>query len=65
MLSCREASRLLSESQDQRLPWRQRMSLKLHIAMCSGCRSLGRQMDSLRGISRQYRHHPDRPEDGD
>lgn len=65
MLNCREAARLLSESQDRRLPWRQRMNLKLHTALCSGCRNLGRQMGSLRDFSRRYRHYPDRPEDGD
>lgn len=54
MMNCREATRLLSESQDRRLSIKERISLKLHVSMCSGCRNFGTQMQFMRKISHAY-----------
>ena len=54
MLSCREITLLLSESLDHPLKLRERMALKIHLAMCDGCHSFEKQMFSLRGIAKQY-----------
>ncbi|HCN72989.1 MAG: hypothetical protein CML16_13535 [Pusillimonas sp.] len=54
MLNCREATQLLSESLDRELPLADRVSLKIHVMMCSGCRNFGRQMSVLRAASDQY-----------
>ena len=34
MLSCRQATRLMSEAQDRKLGLAEKMSLELHLAMC-------------------------------
>ena len=54
MLNCREATRLLSESQERSLALKERMSLKMHVMMCSGCRNFGTQMDTLRKMARAF-----------
>ncbi|GIX22662.1 MAG: hypothetical protein KatS3mg121_1445 [Gammaproteobacteria bacterium] len=54
MLSCEETSRLLSEARERRLGWRQRLALRLHLALCSGCRRFGRQLDLLGRAARRY-----------
>lgn len=55
MLSCEQATRLLSEGQDRALTFPEKMNLKVHTAMCSGCRNFGRQLTSLRELIRQGR----------
>ena len=47
-LSCREASRLLSESLDRGLTRRERWSLRLHTALCGACRKFARQCRLIR-----------------
>lgn len=54
MLNCKKATRLLSESQDRTLAVPERMSLKMHVMMCSGCRNFGKQMHTLRQAARAY-----------
>lgn len=54
MMNCRHATRLLSEAQERELSLSERTGLKLHTAMCAGCRNFGRQMQVLRKISRAY-----------
>lgn len=34
MPSCRDITALVSESMDRKLPLRQRMSIRVHLAMC-------------------------------
>lgn len=48
MISCRETSALVSKSLDERLSWRERIAVRLHLAMCSACRAFERQMLLLR-----------------
>jgi Putative zinc-finger len=55
MLTCKEATELMSQEQDRRLGFFERLGLRFHVAMCSGCRNYGRQMDFLR---RACRAHP-------
>ena len=54
MLSCKEATRMCSESLDRRLNLRERLTLKMHLMMCSGCTNYDRQMAYLRAIARRY-----------
>ncbi|MFA0812139.1 zf-HC2 domain-containing protein [Microbulbifer epialgicus] len=54
MKSCREATRLMSESQERKLPLREQASLKLHLALCAPCRNFSKQMNILRRISKSY-----------
>jgi hypothetical protein len=52
MLNCKQVNRLLSEGQDRSLTLREKLPLRLHLAMCEGCRSYGKQLDFLRQASR-------------
>ena len=59
MLSCKEATRLVSEGLDRELPFWRRMSLRLHVAMCRGCSRYTRQITTLdRIISDHYGADP-------
>jgi transcriptional regulator with XRE-family HTH domain len=53
MLSCKQASRLLSQSLDRRLTWRERTALRLHLTICDVCRRFGRQLLLLRQATRR------------
>ena len=54
MLSCKEATQRLSEAQDRDLSLSEKLQLKMHLAMCSGCSNFGRQMDFLRAACKRY-----------
>jgi len=55
MLNCHDTTRLLSESRERPLTWRERMALRLHVMMCSGCRRFGQQVRLLAVAARRYR----------
>lgn len=61
MLSCKEVNRLLSEAQDRPLALRERLPLRLHLAVCQGCRNFEKQLDFLRQASRGYFRRDDDP----
>lgn len=44
VFSCREAARLISESQDHPLVMHQRIALRIHLLLCAACRSYERQI---------------------
>ena len=52
MLSCRQASRLMSERQERRLRLRERVGLLLHLWICAECRRFERQIERLRRLLR-------------
>ena len=54
MLSCKEVARLVSDSQDRRLPLRQHLALGFHLMMCSLCSRFRRQMLFLREAGRRF-----------
>lgn len=59
MLSCKEATRLVSEGLDRELPFWRRMGLRLHVVMCRGCSRYTRQITALnRLISHHYSDGP-------
>jgi predicted anti-sigma-YlaC factor YlaD len=47
-MSCKEASRLLSQAMDQDLPLWERVRLRLHLVACDACRNFSRQLEFLR-----------------
>lgn len=53
-MNCREATRLMSESQERKLSVSDRMSLQLHVMMCSGCHNFKQQMGAIRSRAREY-----------
>jgi hypothetical protein len=40
MLSCRQATELMSQEQDRRLSLAERLGLRLHVLICSACEQL-------------------------
>ena len=46
-LSCKEASRLMSQSEDRELSPGERAALKAHLAICKACRVANEQMRQL------------------
>ncbi len=48
MLSCKETSRLLSQGQDRELAFGERVALRVHLAICNGCRNVSAQFQFLR-----------------
>lgn len=52
-LSCRDATRLASESMDRSLPWSTRFSLQLHYWICDACAQYRRQLRQVRRALRQ------------
>lgn len=53
MLSCKEAARLVSQGEDRKLAFGERVALRLHLAVCRGCRNAGDQLRFLREAVRQ------------
>jgi len=53
MLSCKEVSLLLSKACDQRLAWRERLAVRLHLLYCRGCAQFGKQLQFLRAAGRR------------
>lgn len=61
MLSCDQATFLMSQRAERPLSFRERLQLSLHVAMCSGCRLFGRQVDVLGRLAREYAPGRDEP----
>jgi hypothetical protein len=54
-LSCQQASRLLSQSQDESLPFGKRVKLRLHLLYCDACTNVSRQFATLRLAMQRWR----------
>ena len=48
MLTCKEASRLSSEALDRKLGFRERVLLRMHLALCHACSRVNAQYQFLR-----------------
>jgi predicted anti-sigma-YlaC factor YlaD len=55
MLTCKDASHLMSESQERPLNLRERWGLRLHLWMCVSCRRFDQQLALLRQAIRSLR----------
>lgn len=53
MMNCKQASHLISQSQDVRLTWRQQFWLRVHLLFCDACTQFSRQLALLREVIRQ------------
>lgn len=54
MLNCINATRLISQMQDENLAVSQRLVLRWHLLCCSGCRNFLHQLGDLRVVSRAF-----------
>ena len=50
--SCKDVSRLLSESMDRSLPFYQRVLMRLHLSMCKYCTRCKQHFEALRAACR-------------
>ncbi len=53
MLSCKEATQLVSQGLDRRLKLWERFTLRVHLAICDGCTHFSRQVAFLRRAVRR------------
>ena len=54
-ITCQQASRLLCQQQDERLPFGKRVKLRIHLAVCDACRNVSRQLASVRLALQRWR----------
>ncbi len=65
MLSCRETTQLLSESQERPLSLSEKTVLRLHVMMCSSCRHCQQHMNILRMVSKAFANGANENKDKD
>ena len=53
VISCKEASRLLSQAQDRRLGGLERLKLRAHLALCDFCTRFEQQLRFMREAMRR------------
>lgn len=53
ILSCKEATQLVSQGLDRRLGFAERLALRLHLAICNGCSHFRKQVLFLRKAMRR------------
>jgi len=56
MLTCKQASQLISQSLDHPLSWVQRLQLRLHLLICTPCTRFRQQLDLLRRALQNIRN---------
>ena len=54
MLNCKDVTYLCSEEMERKLTLRERMALKMHLMMCSGCSNFRGQMGFLRQAMQRF-----------
>ena len=54
LISCKDASRLISRKEDAPLTFWQRATLRLHLSVCAACARFERQIGFLRTAMRKY-----------
>lgn len=48
MTNCKETSTLVTQSLDRRLNWRERIAMRIHLAVCENCTRFAQQMHLIR-----------------
>lgn len=59
MMTCKEASTLMSQSFDRRLGLLEKSGLRMHLMICKGCQVAYRQLDSLHRYCRKIAAEPE------
>ncbi|HYT98325.1 MAG TPA: zf-HC2 domain-containing protein [Casimicrobiaceae bacterium] len=55
LLSCKDATRVVSQGQDRPLSAFERWKLRMHLAVCEKCTRFERQLRFMREALRKYR----------
>ena len=56
-ITCREATQIMLQGEDRRMPLGERLSLRLHHRICSNCRRFARQLQLMRQASARWRQY--------
>lgn len=60
MLTCKQASRLVSQSLDRPLSWSEHAQLKFHLLICKACQQFGQQLHllslAIKSMAQQTEH---------
>lgn len=59
MLSCDDVTRLVSQSYERELSWRERAAMRVHLWYCVGCRRFRRQLALLHAALMRRREQAD------
>jgi Putative zinc-finger len=59
MKTCKEVAVLLIAREDRALTWSERLSLRLHMAICKACPKFERQILTMRNAMKQWRNYTD------
>lgn len=62
MLTCKELTELVTDYVEGRLPFSKRLSFRLHIGMCAGCRAYVRQMKVAIRLAGAVKAEPPSPQ---
>jgi hypothetical protein len=54
MKTCKEVHRLVIEGQDRKLPFTERIAVRVHLMMCGACRRFEAQMEFMRQALRRF-----------
>jgi len=54
--SCDKISHLVSDSFERKLSWMERIEVKIHLSMCSLCRSYAKNIALMHDLFRWIRH---------
>lgn len=57
MLTCKQASQLISQSLDRPLPLSSRLQLRLHLFICDACTRFKQQLHQLRNVVKRATTH--------
>lgn len=53
MLNCKQNSELLSQAMDRPITMREKIAMRMHLMMCSGCRNFEKQLEFIRKAARE------------
>lgn len=54
MMNCQQATRLISEAKDRPLGTQEKLALKVHLLMCSGCRNYNRHLNLISSYTKAF-----------
>lgn len=57
--TCKEVSALVIAREDRALSWRDRVAVRMHMAMCAACPTFERQVLTMRCAMQQWRSADD------
>jgi hypothetical protein len=55
--NCKEITALVVAQEDRKLHWRDRLAVRMHMAICAVCPTFERQMLTMRNAMAQWRNY--------